>query len=120
MLDPDELDELRIDAEATLPDTGSVQGRTTTSDGRGGRTVTWAEIGTVICRVARLKDPIEIVNANKVTVVANFRLYVPGSVIMSLSSEKRIIVNGVTYEIVDVDLNQSEPILGVLFVNEVR
>jgi len=115
MLDPEELACLREDAELTLPSVGTIQSLTLESDERGGHTETWGTEGTLACRVARLKDPVEVVNANKVTALADYRIYVPATTSLSLSSEKRIIVEGATYEIIRADLNQSEQILGVLF-----
>lgn len=120
MLHTDELADLRADAELTLPDIGSVRSLVSVSDGRGGSVDGWDTIGTLACRVARLKDPVEVVNANKVTAFAEYRLYVPATTQLSLSSEKRIVVGSATYEIIRADLNQSEQILGVLFATLIQ
>jgi hypothetical protein len=111
---------IREGAESRLPDIGTVQEQTLESDGRGGHDVTWSTLGTLACRVSRLKEPVEVVNANKVTVIAGYKLWFPADTALDLSGEKRIVVRGTTYEIIHADIQSSEQILGVLFANLIQ
>lgn len=111
---------MREGAEGLLSDTGTVTGRTLVSDGRGGHTETPVTVGTLACRVQRLKEPIEVVNANKVTVLAGYKAWIPADTTLSLTPEKTLTVRGTTYDIIRADLESSDLILGVLFLSLVE
>lgn len=111
---------VREAAACQLSDTATVKERTLVSNGRGGHTETWATLGTADCRIVRLKEPVEVVNANKVTVVAAYKILLPASTTLSLSGEKRIIVNNVTFEIVHADTISTNRVFTAVFCNLVQ
>jgi len=103
-----------------LSDTATVKERTLVSNGRGGHTETWATLGTAACRVVRLKEPVEVVNADKTTVVAAYKILLPVSTTLSLSGEKRIEVNSITFEIVHADTISNGRVFTTVFCNLVE
>lgn len=111
---------LRAAAAATLPDTGEIKARTIYSDGRGGNTESWPTEATTRCRVQRLKEPVEVLAGNKQTVVCGFKAWFPQDLDADLSGEKRLTVNGATYDIIGGVQGASEELFAVAFCNRVE
>lgn len=98
------LGRMRETATQLLPDTCTIQAPTTVKDGKGGFTQTWAAVsgGTnVACRLDPLPAPVQkdtlggreaIVNKRQMT----FAWDAP------VAFERRIVIGGETYEIVDM------------------
>lgn len=111
---------LRAAAARSLPDIGDILGLVLYSDGRGGHTKDWPILLRALCRVQRLKEPVEVPVADKVTTSCGFKAWFPWGLPVDLSGEKRLVVLGVTYEIIGGVRNTSEELFSVAFCNRVE
>ena len=92
---------MRDDAELALPDVCVVQSRTLTSDGQGGKTETWATSVTTTCRVSPSgRLPVEVARADGTKAVADWVVTLPYAT--TVTATARLVVDGVTYEVVGV------------------
>lgn len=99
MLTQPELTQMRMTAEAALPDRGRIQRRTLAPDGYGNQTETWNAITWVNCRIREDKTKtVEREQAGVMTAIGDFNLTVPWNTV--IDSKDRIVINGTTYEIV--------------------
>lgn len=90
---------MRDESALALPDACVVQARALTSDGQGGRTETWATAVTTTCRVSpSVRQTEEVTRADGTKAVAEWTVTLPYAT--SVSSTSRLVVNGVTYEVV--------------------
>jgi hypothetical protein len=119
-VDRAQLDCLRASAASSLPNVGEIVEDVLLSDGRGGHTETPVTIARPRCRIQRLKEPVEVVIADKTTVACGFKAWFPWGMLVNLTSEKRLKVLGVTYEIIGGVQNTSEEIFAVAFCNLVE
>lgn len=101
MLTENEICDLRGEFDDLLGESCEIQRATTTSDGMGGSTDTWATVATVCCTVApvsrtgraeRTGEQVREVQARMVTLPAE----------TDVRLTDRLIVNGQTLEVVDL------------------
>jgi head-tail adaptor len=105
-----QLARMRAQLNARLPGTAVIQQAIRTPDGAGGWSETWTAVtgGTVACRL----DPIgvgtvrETSIALRETLVVRYRLTVPYDA--PLAADFRVVINGKTYEIVQLDDQHSQ------------
>ena len=102
MLSASEIAAMREAQEAALPDTCTILRRTLTNDGQGGYVETWSEVATgVKCRLVHSNlAPRETVIAERAAGRTVWQLTVPYGT--DISRTDRVVVNGVTYEILAV------------------
>lgn len=116
-----DLTAARADVANLLPDSCVIQSKTLVSDGAGGNTVTWAAVtgGTVACRLDPLpiRGAIEMVGNQESTVVT-YRLSVPYDA--PLAEDRRVVSGGNTYEIVQMDIDQTKRVARRAIVSEIR
>lgn len=103
MLTGAELTDMREEAELALPDVCVVQARTLTSDGQGGRTEAYATSVTTTCRVSpagQTTQGNEVTRGDGTKALADWIVTLPYST--SVAQTDRLLVNGVTYEVLGV------------------
>lgn len=100
MLTQPELTQMRMTAEAALPDRGQIQRRTLTPDGYGNQTETWNALAWVNCRIApdKFRSP-EREQAGVITAIGDFILTLPWNAV--IDSKDRIVINSTTYEVTE-------------------
>lgn len=118
MLHADELADLRADFTDSLPDVAQIERKTPANTGRGRQTETWAVLTTTVCRIERLGTLREIVTADKVTAVAEFRASLPYGT--DVTAKDRLVIGSITYEILGRVQNSSEEIGVEMFCNRVE
>lgn len=100
MLTADELADMRETVNESLPDTCTIQSKTTSSDGMGGFTETWANTYTgVPCRVkADNLNPKELVENDTIKGKQTYTITLAHN--QTVNSTQRIVWNTQTFEIV--------------------
>lgn len=100
MLSASELTAMRNTLAESLPDSGTISRLSLTSDGMGGGTPTWANVGTASCRVAPWgqKSPDEAIIAERVGAVAYWSItFGQGT---DVTAKDRIATGDHTYEVI--------------------
>lgn len=82
----------------SMSDLGTVGSGTVISDGGGGGTTTWAEGGTVACRIDPLSGGGGRVTGGQIDERSTHQVTVPPGVVVS-ASDRFTIVNGGTFEV---------------------
>lgn len=117
-----DLTAARADVANLLPDSCVIQAKTLVSDGAGGNTVTWAAVtsGTVACRLDPVASRTRILDniATQESIVVVYQLTVPYAA--PLAVDRRVIHDGNTYEIVQMDIDQSKRVARRAIVSEIR
>lgn len=100
-IDADRLARMRAQAADLMPGTAIVQRATLTNDGEGGWAETWANAGTVACRLdaidARTRTEVQAAREARQTF---YLLTVPYDTTLLFSD--RVSVGGVAYEVAEV------------------
>lgn len=118
MLDTNDIDGMRREAEASLPDTATVARATTVSDGAGGRTETWATVATTRCRVAPGGNlPAERIVADRVKSTVVWSVTLPATV--DVRATDRVLVGTRTFEVIGVLAPRSFGVLARVVAVEV-
>lgn len=99
MLLSSELEGLRADIEATLPDTAVIERPEFTADGYGGQTVSYGAVGTVACRLIPIRVNEEAI-ASGLRVISAWRVIMPADT--DVRVEDRLTVSGRTLRVVGV------------------
>ncbi len=100
MLTDADLTGMRSAVEDSLPGTAVIQTRTFVTDSGGGGTTTWANSGTVACRLSPRRPSsfgTERDVGLRITEVATFLLTVPQST--TVDTNARVVTQGNTYEV---------------------
>jgi hypothetical protein len=107
MLSTAQLLSLRGTMEGSFPSTAQVQRYTPASDGAGGETDTPGVMGSYACRVvgATAQDRQEGGRPVSVTV---WQILLPYTA--DVGPKDQLLVDGATYEVVDTDAGESEPV----------
>lgn len=101
MLTDDELVEMRATLDDSLPDLADITRATPTSDGRGGRSLVWAIVASVPCRVAPYARPSEEqIRTDQVLTLQRWWLTFPQGT--NVTPADRIVVGTRTFEVIDV------------------
>lgn len=100
MLTDEELAGMRVTLDLSLPDLAEVTRATSTSDGRGGRTMVWVTVASVPCRVAPDTTRAEGTVADVVTNVQRWMLTMPSGT--NVLPDDRISVGTRTFEVVAI------------------
>lgn len=96
-----ELHQMRDVAAVTFAGTAVIQTGTRVSDGAGGGTVTWAGSGTVACHLSpEMLRGDEAATAGRIAEASPWILTVAGTV--TIAETNRVVVESVTYEVVEV------------------
>lgn len=104
-MDANELAALQDDLETLMPGTCAILTQTNTADGYGGYTTTW---GTASASVKCRLDPMtgrENVAAAEVQSFHRYMLTLPHDT--TIDTTGRVVLSGVTYNVVSVDTNKS-------------
>jgi head-tail adaptor len=108
---------MRTTIAATLPGTAIISRSTQSSDGMGGVTDTWANVGTVSARVSPNGAGLEDIVGGEFTAATGWIITVPQGT--SVTGLDRIIYEGSTYEIIRTSSPRSYDTCTRLFCNEV-
>ena len=101
MLSTDDLNTLRNTINQTLTDSATVKRVSRVSDGAGGITETWTQVGTYACRVAPAgMTRQEALLAEKVRDTNLIRIVMPHDA--DVTNDDRVMVNGQEYNVVGV------------------
>lgn len=101
-----ELAGMREDIETLLPDTCVIQSKTSTPDGMGGQSESWSASGTANCRLDRQSGN-ETVAGGAIRPYSQWVLTMPYQT--SVTVQNRAEHGGLTYNIVEVNLDKSWP-----------
>lgn len=101
-----ELEGMREDIETLLPDTAIIQTKTSTPDGMGGQSVSWSASGTVNCRLDRQSGS-ETLAGGAIRPYSQWVLTMPYQ--SAVTVQNRAQHGGLTYNIVEVNLDKSWP-----------
>lgn len=102
MLTSAQLAQMQTDALDALPETATLTRPTYAADGAGGQTPTYASAGTAACRVDPILGYQSQLVAERVGNPALVVIWFPAT--LSIYANDRAVVNGVTYEIVQVQV----------------
>lgn len=109
MISTRQLARMRQQVEDRLPDTCVIQTHTGAKDSAGRPTQTWAAVtgGTVACRVDRMtsRQDMSFVDAAREQTEIRYQLTVPYDA--PLEANCRVIHDGKTYEILQLDIDHS-------------
>ena len=106
MLTAGELAAMQAEIELTLPDTAIIYTATSTSDGQGGNTQSWAASGTVACRLSpRSTQGGEPGYADRQAAIADWVVTLPAST--TLTEAQRVHVGGTAFEVTRVKAPRS-------------
>lgn len=106
MLAASALTSMREALNSSLPDTATIRTCTVEDDEQGGETRTWANGATVPCRLNRTTKMMEVIRGGKTSSVVGFELIVPYDT--ELAPENRVVISGVTYEVIGPDNGGAE------------
>ncbi len=100
-----ELARLRADLARLLPDTAVIYAASTSTDGAGGVTETWAPVsgGTVSCRVdplTRRRSDNVIQAASRQSLAVDYQITLPYDA--PIAAHRRIVTGGRTYDVVQL------------------
>ena len=118
----EEITQLHADFVELMPDTCVIMSVTLVSDGAGGNTPSWAAVtgGTVACRV----DPLNL-RGSRVQVIAveevltiNYQGTFPHDA--PLAEDRRVVTDGNTYEIVQLDVDHTNRATRRAILSEIR
>lgn len=108
MLTAAELVDLRSTQNSILPDTAIIQRYTLTSDGMGGYDQNWSNVGTVRCRL--YPQTLRSMNENPnggMQMISETRWFVTMPVGTSITAKDRVLIDGRTFEVYQVNNNES-------------
>ena len=111
---------MRSELEVSLPDSGTIQRRTLSTDGMGGREEAWAAIGTVDIRISPLGPEAsggEEARGSRVATITERMITCPANT--DVTTLDRMLTGGVTYEVVSARSPRSFEIARRLEVVEV-
>lgn len=111
MLSDTDLDHMRADLAASLPDTATVQRRSRVSDSMGGSTVTWTTVATVPCRIAP-RQGIEGDSDGHWQTTDEYRVTVPWDA--DIRPTDRLVVGPVTVDVSHVSTRGAQTIARVV------
>jgi len=103
-MDTGELERLRADLDALLPDTAYILSVTYSPDGYGGLSETWGTASTCLCRIDPLRGG-EVLTGGAVQPWHGYQFTAPHGV--TLTSENRVKIGAVTYSVKSVDAGKS-------------
>lgn len=116
------LAKMRADVAKRLPDTAVIQSVALVSDGGGAFTETWSAVvgGTVLCRLDPLgqQSTENGVIASREALTVTYRLTVPHDA--PIEPNCRVVINGDTYEVVQLSIDHSWNVSKRAIVAEVR
>lgn len=112
MLTASDLAEMRTLQESALPEVGTVQRYTQSSDGAGGYTQSWAAIGTINCRIGPLSGPSERALADASAVERGLIVTAPSGT--TVEWKDRVIIGTRTFEVVSPVVRSYETALRLI------
>ena len=113
-----ELSAMQSDIQQLMPDTCAILSVTYTSDGTGGWTESWGTTtASVACSLNQLSGT-EALAAGAVEPYSRCNLILPTSA--TITPTNRVLHNGVTYNVISVDTDNSWPICRRAIVEAVR
>lgn len=96
-----QLSRMKAVVEETFTSTATHKRPTLTSDGRGGQTKTMTTLNsTLVCRVAKAKEPEQVLLGERVTGKTEFNIYVAEG--CDLKPKDQLVVDSMTLELVEV------------------
>jgi head-tail adaptor len=108
---------MRSAIQQTLPGTAVISRSTQSSDGMGGVIDTWANVGTVACRVSPNGAGLEDIVGGEFLAATGWIITVPQGT--SVTERDRIVHSGQTYEIIRTSAPRSYDTCTRLYCNEV-
>ena len=96
-----ELERMRAEVAASLPDPVTILEVTQTDTDRGRQDESETLLLTTVGEVERLKAPVEVLDANQVMSVASYVCWLPWGT--AIAPANRLRVGGVTYEVLGLD-----------------
>ncbi len=113
MLTPNELQDIRAEANQILVETAEIRRRQTVPDGAGGFTVSWQPVGTVKCRLAPVGDSAqERAIADKLTAKVILTVLLPAET--DIRHTDRLVVGSRILEVVGVFAKTEEIVRKVI------